>query len=164
MTLRNPNADEYIEDYDKLQTVEINDGITKIDDITTKIGSDTLVGSILYRLGIIKDYVIESGSNSNGNYEKWASGKLVQWGDDTKTVGPTDTTSGIAYQNGIKVNYPINFITEPEYVGVGIKRTVGLIWSDLFSKNNVGYCEAVVAGVSINAKGILTFYAIGRWK
>lgn len=37
--------------------------------------------------GDIADYVVERGSNANGNWEKWSSGKLVQYGIVRKVHG-----------------------------------------------------------------------------
>ena len=44
--------------------------------------TDSLVGDLF-----LKDYVVDSGENESGKWEKWASGKLVQ----TKVVAVTQT-------------------------------------------------------------------------
>ena len=176
MTLRNPNANESVEDYDKLQTVEINANTTKIDVNTTKIGSDTLVGSILYRLGIIKDYVIESGSNSNGNYEKWASGKLVQWGKKTVSGimnAAWGSNSNIYYFTGNGFTYPVPFVDAVEDINstVSLNHFSGAT-PTMFIPTNTE-TKTKTADVYIGKSGDvsssstavkLKYNAIGRWK
>ena len=42
------------------------------------VPSAVAVKELMTTLGV--DYIVEKGSNANGNYEKWNSGKLVMWG------------------------------------------------------------------------------------
>ena len=78
-----------------------------------KLGANTLLLESLDSLGI--DYVIERGSNSNGSWEKWASGKLVQRGVFTATNGTTEAQGGIFRSASVQTqSYAMNFVSAPE--------------------------------------------------
>ena len=70
---------------------------------------------LLARFGLIADYVIETGSNENGSWEKWNSGKLVQRGVFTATNGTTQAQGGIFRSANVqKQSYAMNFVSAPE--------------------------------------------------
>lgn len=62
----------------------------------------------MMQLGLIKDYVVDHGQNTNGSWRKWASGELVQRGRVTKQL----TSSGI-----LEITFPIPFIRPNAYFG-----------------------------------------------
>lgn len=55
--------------------------------------------------GEMKDYVIDFGFNAKGHWEKWESGKLVQWG-----MSKDFTLATATFQTG---DYPIPFYSTP---------------------------------------------------
>ena len=54
------------------------------------------------------DYVVETGSNANGNYRKWNSGVMEQWGQEASA-----TASNHA------ITLPVPFATNTPYLVVG---------------------------------------------
>ena len=63
------------------------------------------------------DVVIDSGSNSNGNWEKWSNGKLVQWGVKSFTHSVTAAWGSLfASTDACTVNFPIPFIATPTFI------------------------------------------------
>lgn len=111
MAIRNPNENESIKDYDELQTAELN---TNNDTITTEIGTiKQSILTILAKLDLISDWVIESGSNADGTWEKWNSGKLIQTVEFVATNGTTQAQGGIFRSAGVQaVDFPIPFLNK----------------------------------------------------
>lgn len=133
MALRYPNLNEDVTAYDKLQTDEINK---------------------------IADYVVESGSNPNGRYEKWASGKMVQRGSFT-----------LAAANPLNVTFPISFLTSQQvnisgdYVG-GLADSVNY----LYTRSGVGihgtgvFIRDIRTGLAPTGTVSFSYIAYGTWK
>ena len=123
------------------------------------------VSMINKSLSDIKDYVIESGkvqiaSTSRCNYyEKYASGKLVQWG-----------VANYSYTNGFgKITYPIPFagsandymlFVQGQYMSGKVVEIM------VASKNTVsqGYAYSRYTDNSKPDTHNFDWYAIGRWK
>lgn len=163
MTLRNPNANESVEDYDKLQTAQINANTTEIGTIKQSILT------ILSKLNLISDWVIESGSNSNGSYEKWNSGKLVQWGSAyTGNQTLALLVSPMYWKAAVPLeNFPIPFIGSLPIVDFTPKRRSNAGWGTLVSGSssltNIGSFD--IFGTNANHAGFdYDWKAIGRWK
>lgn len=58
----------------------------------------------------IDDYIIEQGDNYKGRWEKWASGKLVQYGSLLKThEGIQEEWGAIYLSDPVEIVYPIPF-------------------------------------------------------
>ena len=60
--------------------------------------------------------VIDSGSNTNGNYIKYDDGTLICWNEVTTSVAMTDASAGF-YRSGFISpfpNFPITFIARPQ--------------------------------------------------
>lgn len=113
------------------------------------------------------DYVIETGGNWNTNYyEKWKSGKLVQWGQSVFTDTMT-TANGSFYR-------PASEITK-SFVKPFVNQNYSLQLTGLGGYVNVAYISAryadrfayfPLATWSINNSNnkYIHFIAIGRWK
>lgn len=88
--------------------ISANDiSIGNLSDLTTPV-TDTLVGAI--------NSVVESGSNANGTYEKYADGLLIQYGTGScpEGVGYAEITFPIPFLN---TNYIM--IANHKYTGGG---------------------------------------------
>lgn len=163
MAIRLPNSNESIIGYDTLQTDEVNE--TK-NDFTTKINQ------LLNWMGLVKDYVIETGSNTNGNWEKWNSGKLVQWGKKTVTHngGFSEQWVNMFYCPTTIITYPISFvgslpINKTKGFGVGAD-----CWSVSSSQNQANLLNAggfYLIRPAASASSLTAIYdweSVGRWK
>lgn len=159
MAIRLPNSNESIIGYDTLQTDEVNG--TK-NDFTTKINQ------LLNWVDLISDYVIETGSNTNGTWEKWNSGKLVQWGEKSITPNFTlQSQSGlyrmlVSDSDANKITFPKAWVEQPifkvsgnfsEFIGSG-GRDVGFVAS--------GY--SIYSAASLTSAIVIQWQAIGKWK
>ena len=74
------------------------------------------IKALEYSLGLIADYVVETGTSGIWTYEKWESGKSVCWGTKSHTVttwyGWGNLQEGfpafdsISYPSGLFLSYP----------------------------------------------------------
>lgn len=136
-----------------------------IESVTAEFNVLMNMSMINKRLSELKDYVIESGkvqiaSTSRYNYyEKYASGKLVQWG-----------TASYSYTDGFgRITYPIPFagsandymlFVQGQYMSGKVVEIM------VASKNTVsqGYAYSRYTDNSKPDTHNFDWYAIGRWK
>lgn len=123
------------------------------------------VSMINKSLSYIKDHVIESGKTQIGStgrynyYEKYASGKLVQWG-----------VANYSYTDGFgKITYPIPFVgrTDDYMLFVQGQYMSGKVVEIMVaSKNTVsqGYAYSRYTDNSKPDTHNFDWYAVGRWK
>lgn len=123
------------------------------------------VSMINKSLSYIKDHVIESGKTQIGStgrynyYEKYASGKLVQWG-----------VANYSYTDGFgKITYPIPFVgrTDDYMLFVQGQYMPGKVVEIMVaSKNTVsqGYAYSRYTDNSKPDTHNFDWYAVGRWK
>lgn len=73
-------------------------------------GIRTELDDLINQTDGIKDWIIEQGENSKGWWEKWASGKLVQYGALLTTHSAATETWGSVYlSEPVRIEYPIPF-------------------------------------------------------
>ena len=137
-----------------LNIVEVEPLFNVIQDMTT----------INKSLSHINDYIVESGKiNVSGNiynyYEKYASGKLVQWG-----------VANYSYTDGFgKITYPIPFVGGVEdYMlfvqGRYIPSKITEIMVAAKQTTSYGYAYALLVNNTRPDSHNFDWYAIGRWK
>lgn len=136
-----------------------------IESVTAEFNVLMNMSMINKRLSELKDYVIESGkvqiaSTSRYNYyEKYASGKLVQWG-----------VANYSYTDGFgKITYPIPFSGGTEdYMLFAQGRYISgkVVEVMVASKNTVsqGYAYSRYTDNSKPDTHNFDWYAVGRWK
>ena len=111
-----------------------------------------------------KDYIVESGKNTNGFYEKWNSGKLVMWGKTTIQTPQALNAAGAIFCAPAIFNLPVISLT-PVIANINAPNNFGA-WVELSSGANflsaIGlYAYRVVAGgFSVEVH----FQAKGTWK
>lgn len=133
----------------------------KLIDTDIKLGKGTLVLEALEDLGI--DFPIEWGENSNGRWEKWNSGKLVQFGFSNITTGTTQDY-GVLFRSETttRITFPIEFFK---------------LENILVSNNGPGAFDNVIQWTEEDGFGIrlvhvyrqsvdtnIAWEAVGRWK
>lgn len=118
------------------------------------------------------DYVIETGENENGKWEKWESGKLVQRGRTTVSNVAIDKLWGNMYfYNNLTVyNYPIPFIEPPHHennVRSGSSTSfIPFSYSAPNITNSTFYGGADVLRPTVGNGAVIIndWVATGRWK
>lgn len=135
-----------------------------IESVTAEFNVLMNMSMINKRLSELKDYVIESGKiNVSGNiynyYEKYASGKLVQWG-----IANYSYTSGYG-----KIDYPIPFIGGTEdytlfVQGRYIQSKIVEIMVAAKQSTSYGYAYALLVNNTRPDSHNFDWYAVGKWK
>lgn len=126
------------------------------------------VQSLLYKVGLIADYVVEYQANQGDGYTKWASGKMECWKRVNVSANITNGMSGNLYYGTISaISYPQTFLYYPT-VTITAQVANGYGWMvpayDNYAVGNTGtlyvYYSASKSNVSITAN----VYATGQWK
>ena len=110
-------------------------------------------------------HVVESGSNSNGNWVKYYDGTMIQYGNKTTTGIAFTAVGNIFRAIDATRNFPIAFNAPPavtitpnaviaDYVWGGLKELPAVGWL-----SPVFYCHAAVT-----QDVTYSFIALGRWK
>ena len=154
--MNNAQKGDKILTYDNEQTAAINENKDKIATVEQSVTD--------LDAKLSKDYIVDYGSNENGSWEKWASGKLVQY-VKTKSMITSNTTSGnnYIYNNNEVVVFPINFIEIPKIINNGAVRELGVVWSSTrdIKPDSV---DLLLLGATNNASGVAYCEVIGLWK
>lgn len=110
--------------------------------------------------------IVESGSNSNGDYLKFGDGTLICWHVDTDLKTASDEKGGIYRTDSLTWTFPVKFISPPNvtgssttYAGLGWFGNIANITETkanfrLFSL--VSYTDTPYANTHLRA--------IGKWK
>lgn len=110
------------------------------------------------------DYIVETGSNENGYYEKYNSGILKQYANINFTNLSITTQNGNVYLSNLAqtVTFPIAF-TEVIAINFGIvARIHGCYIGELYNNYMEIYPYRFVSDA--NVSGRVQYTAIGRWK
>jgi len=123
------------------------------------------VGTVSQSGGVPTGAIIESGSNANGEYVRFADGTqictspLLTGGNVDIAYGPIASTGEITW------TFPAPFITMPNTSGVE-KANVGGCWvvrGQSGAESNTTACYRICRAVAIAAAPAAGFIAIGRW-
>ena len=155
---------------------------SKIDTETNSVRSDLLevntgirteLDDLINQTDGVKDWIIEQGENYKGWWEKWASGKLVQYGALLTTHPPaTEAWGSIYLSSPVKIEYPIPF-WDVYSTTVTLKMVDGnpgwVTQYDVTTPHNTltetppfALARPEAGGKTTNAE--YDFIAIGRWK
>lgn len=113
--------------------------------------------------------IIESGSNTNGNWTKFADGTLIITQKVEITNMPIATSWGSWYMTDRGINppdFPVNFIEKPcVSLSFGSTTSTAIVaLADDTYVNNAGGFRLFRGNTSTGTSGIIFITAIGRWK
>ena len=123
-------------------------------------GPGNVVGPVAQVGGVPSGAIIESGSNADGEYTRFASGLLIC----TLTIITTDVTVsvGALFKSTVQTwTYPSAFIAAPVVSGGNVS-DVANVWVTA-GQAGVADCSAVAFGHSSAAGASFSLTAIGRW-
>lgn len=124
----------------------------------------TILKDICLKLGMVSDYVVETGTSGIWNYRKWASGTAECWCFyASKMTQYCSALSGYGY--ALKLDFPPGFFIDSPVTDYAVKIGNGFStpagarsyaeYASLLSISNVGTSN-VDTGWNV--------HAIGRWK
>ena len=110
------------------------------------------------------DYIIDSGSNANGYYEKYASGTLKQWGTATVT-DELKTAHGQLYRTASEqiINYPIPFIGEMPVLNLTAQAALNIAYIATIGLDKSSFYPITTTSTNANTRYV-HWNAIGKWK
>lgn len=132
---------------------------------SSRTTSDTDTYSCNYINGII-----ESGSNSNGNWTKFADGTMICTRTIAATIDCTNSWGNLYYgQNNDKFNFAQSFIEPPilnlQYSMTGAMSFIPIVYSGIvIDKDGFKGIEIARPNSATNVSVKVYFIAIGKWK
>lgn len=136
----------------------VNNNVDNAGDLENLNTTDksSLVGAI--------NSVVESGSNSNGYYVKYANGTLIQWGRYTATYAIDISLSAVYRGDQKTITFPIAFIdTNFKMTLSAIAPVNSTYLVDEKTTNTMKFYPIAYASRANSAYSV-DFIAIGKWK
>lgn len=130
---------------------------------------DNILGTVSQTAGVPTGAIIESGTNANGTYVKYANGTMVCTASVTISGASLTTTYGAMFSSVATSGplYPASFSSNPAVTITPVLEAPGAKWAAVYSLN-FGTTQwpsylifDAISRPSIN--GVLLFAAIGRW-
>jgi len=125
------------------------------------------ISELLRRLAeLIRNSIIESGSNSSGYYRKYADGTLEMWGSISLPSVTINTQAvNIYFSEGKKFALPVASLTtitglSLEFYSKSVVWPIASTFGD--GKSMVGYW--LCTGLQTNVSGTLHYHCFGTWK
>lgn len=109
---------------------------------------------------------IQSGSNSNGYYIKYADGTMIQYGGVNVTVENPRQQGGLTYYSGSKIiDFPQNFINNNYQTFTNIIMANMNYFAQSYAAN-ISKSQVTIsfATTGSNETRNIQWFAIGRWK
>lgn len=115
-------------------------------------------------LSNIKDYVIESGSNANGFYEKYANGTMKQWGK-AKVTAELKTAHGQLYRTASEqfINFPIPFVGDMPVLNLTSQAALNFAYVATIGLDKSSFYPMTSVSTNANTRYV-HWTAIGKWK
>ena len=114
---------------------------------------------------LIGESAIESGSNANGNWRKWADGTIEQWGVKQADYLCDDAAGSGYLSTGIRIVFPVKFSSNFEVNANLLKSSASADFIILEGDNDVsGFSIYVAALYKQNQarSGYFHWHAIGK--
>ena len=143
----------------------VNENDDKVGDLNDLNTTDkTSIVNAINEIGT--DYIIETGSNANGYYEKYASGTLKQWGKVTVTDELKTANSSTGFYRTASeqiLNFPIPFVGDMPVLNLTAQSALNFAYVSTNNLDKTGFYPLT----SYSAPGATRYVhwtAIGKWK
>lgn len=121
-----------------------------------------ILGAVSQAAGVPTGALMDTGSNANGRYIKYADGTLVCW-FYTSTQYALTTSYGSQYISGnITLAFPVGFVGTPMVVPSAIT-TPQVVWAAIEGSASTAAMAMRLIGVVNGATSYAGYIAIGRW-
>lgn len=147
-------------------------GKSTIADILTYLGLRTaakadVVGTVSQSGGVPTGAIIERGSNSNGEYTKFADGTLIccfTKSVESITSNPSGGTTNLYFSTESVFTFPATFVGTRPVVAPSASLSTGgtSSWPSVRGSSLTGTSLALISNVQ-NAAAYLGYTAVGRW-
>ena len=147
-------------------------GKSTIADILTYLGLRTaakadVVGTVSQSGGVPTGAIIERGSNSNGEYTKFADGTLICWftrSVESITSNPSGGTTNLYFSTESVFTFPATFVGTKPAVAPSAPLSSGgtSSWPSVRGSSLTGTSLTLISNVQ-NAAAYLGYTAVGRW-
>lgn len=126
-------------------------------------GTYVVIGKIQQDKGfqLENEYIVERGTNENGEYVRYASGIQICWFEDSQLTTVTTAGTSIYYNNKV-YSYPASFASIPS-VSPFSRRSNFIQWAGVRNATSTSVDLYIISPNSA-AEGWLGYVAIGRWK
>ena len=130
---------------------------------------ETAINETNTNLKTLINGVVESGSNDNGNWIKFADGTMICYGDKNLSPITVDVAWGSMYESANKYDlgsFPQEFKAVPS-LSI-IQKDGATVWLETLggatTTTNLGLTWLVSPVVRVGKDCILSYIAIGKWK
>jgi hypothetical protein len=121
-----------------------------------------ILGAVSQAAGVPTGALMDTGSNANGRYIKYADGTLICW-FYTSTQYALTTSYGSQYISGnITLAFPVGFVGTPMVVPSAIT-TPQVVWAAIEGSASTAAMAMRLIGVVNGATSYAGYIAIGRW-
>lgn len=121
-----------------------------------------ILGTVSQSSGVPTGAIIETGSNANGTFIKYADGTMICRGNQTITSA-ISTGNGNIFYGSTSVTYAATFSSAPS-VTVSAARSAQTIWASTVSPGTSSCSIYLFSGVSLaSGSNEVSHIAIGRW-
>ncbi|MDV1215062.1 phage tail protein [Citrobacter freundii] len=126
-----------------------------------------VVGTVSQSGGVPTGAIIERGSNSNGEYTKFADGTLICWftrSVESITSNPSGGTTNLYFSTESVFTFPATFVGTKPAVAPSAPLSSGgtSSWPSVRGSSLTGTSLALISNVQ-NAAAYLGYTAVGRW-
>ncbi|AHY12112.1 hypothetical protein CFNIH1_11495 [Citrobacter freundii CFNIH1] len=135
--------------------------------ITGAIQRTAMVGAVSQTGGAPTGAIIERGSNSNGEYTKFADGTLICWftrSAESTANNSSGGTTNLYFSSEVGLTFPATFVGTTPTVTPSASLSSGSTssWPSVRGRSLTGTSLALISNAQ-NAAAYLGYTAIGRW-
>lgn len=135
--------------------------------ITGAIQRNAMVGAVSQTGGAPTGAIIERGSNSNGEYTKFADGTLICWftrSAESTANNSSGGTTNLYFSSEVGLTFPATFVGTTPTVTPSASLSSGgtSSWPSVRGRSLTGTSLALISNVQ-NAAAYLGYTAVGRW-
>ncbi|WP_275211494.1 hypothetical protein [Citrobacter freundii] len=126
-----------------------------------------VVGTVSQSGGVPTGAIIERGSNSNGEYTKFADGTLICWftrSAESTANNSSGGTTNLYFSSEVELTFPATFVGTTPTVTPSASLSSGgtSSWPSVRGRSLTGTSLALISNAQ-NAAAYLGYTAIGRW-
>lgn len=135
--------------------------------ITGAIQRNAMVGAVSQTGGAPTGAIIERGSNSNGEYTKFADGTLICWftrSAESTANNSSGGTTNLYFSSEVGLTFPATFVGTTPTVTPSASLSSGgtSSWPSVRGRSLTGTSLALISNAQ-NAAAYLGYTAVGRW-